>query len=657
MRKRTFILIILSLWSPLFCLAQNAKADSLKAIIATMREDTAKVNALLDLSSSVFRSEPDTAIIYAEQGIQLAKQLQFQKGIGYALKNIGLAYYIKSDFAEVLNYWHQSLDIFKSIDDQQGISNLNNNIGAVHFNYGDDPKALEFYLESLKAAEQLGDQLRMATALTNIGAIYFKKPATHDKAFDYYLRAMAISEATGNQSAIGTSAVNLGELYTEKKEYLSALANFEKALNAMEETGGNASYVLMNMGKVYALQDSLDQAVYFHKAAIQNAEKKNAKFQLAQSLIGLANTFQKKGYNQQALDHYLQAEAIAKGSKWKVELKDIYLGLSKSYAGLSNYENAFKYQDLFNTMRDTLYDIESDRRMTNIQFQFDLEKKEAEIELLKKDKDLNQVTIQRARIARNFLFAVAGLLAIILGGIYYQYWFAQKSNKVILAERNRAEEILLNILPSDTAEELKEKGFVEAKRFEKTTVLFTDFKEFTKMAEFHSPENLVKSIDYYFTRFDEITSRHQLEKIKTIGDAYMCAGGLPVSNESNPKDAVSAAIEIADFVQSVKDNQPEGILPFDIRIGINTGPVVAGVVGTKKFQYDIWGATVNVAARMESSSQAGKINISENTYRLIKEEFACEYRGKIAAKSGQEFKMYYVKHPINQDIKKHSIQL
>jgi adenylate cyclase len=122
----------------------------------------------------------------------------------------------------------------------------------------------------------------------------------------------------------------------------------------------------------------------------------------------------------------------------------------------------------------------------------------------------------------------------------------------------------------------------------------------------------------------------------------MCAGGLPVPNASNPGDTVRAALEMAEFVQSVKENPPEGILPFDIRLGINTGPVVAGVVGTKKFQYDIWGATVNLASRMESSSQPGKVNISENTYEKVKDEFSCEYRGEIEAKNGKILKMFFV---------------
>lgn len=642
--KHWTLILILSTAFPAGFFAQTAQADSLKALISGMQEDTVKVNALLDLCTNVFRSSPDTALVYARQAVGLAERLDFQKGLGYALKNIGLAYYVKGDFVEVLNYWHQSLRTFESIDDKLGISNLNNNIGAVHFNYGDEPKALEYYLESLRAAEQLGDKLRVATALMNIGLVYFNKPSTHDKALGYYQRALAISEEIGDLDAIGTAAVNLGEVYMARQDYQSALTNFEKALKALEKSGGPASSPLSLMGKAYALQGKLAKAIQFHREAIKIAESKNARLQLAQALINLANTHQLQGNTQAALDIFLRAEAIARETRLNAELRDAYQGLAQSYAERSDYKNAFKYQVLFGQLRDTLYNTESDKRLANIQFQFDLEKKEAEIELLRIDNDLSEATIQRANILRNFLFAVAAFLAVILAGIYYQYSFARKSNKIISEERNRAEQILLNILPADTAEELKQKGYVEAKRFEKATVLFTDFKEFTRFSESNSPENLVKSIDYYFTHFDEITSRHNLEKIKTIGDAYMCVGGLPVPNDSNPGDAVRAALEIADFVRSVKENKPEGILPFEIRLGINTGPVVAGVVGTRKFQYDIWGVTVNLASRMESSSAPGQINISENTYRLIKDDFECEYRGELEAKNGERFKMYFVRN-------------
>lgn len=625
--------------------AQNDKADSLKAVISALHEDTTKVDALLDLSSNVFYTHPDTAIIYAEQAKILAEKIDYQKGLGYALKNIGLAYYVKSDFVEVLNYWQQSLDKFKSIDDKQGISNLNSNIGAVHFNYGDDPKALEYYLESLQAAEQLGDKLRIATACTNIGAVYINKPSTIDKAEEYYLRAFPISEELGDLPTIGTVAVNLGELYHNKKDYGRALVYYKKALEALEKSGGNSSYVLSFIGQLYGEQALFDKAIQYHNDAISSAKEKDSGFEMTQALNKLAKTYKLKEDQSAAIKTFLESEKYAKEIGSNGELKIAYQGLAEGYSKLNAFKKAYKYQKLFNEIQDTIYLQESDQRMANLEFQYDLEKKEVEIELLKKDNEINEAAIESAHIFRNFLFAVAGLLLIIIAGIYYQYRFAKRSNKIISKERNRAENILLNILPSETAEELKEKGFVEAKRFQLATVLFTDFTEFTRFAESNSPEVLVKNIDFYFTKFDEIISRYNLEKIKTIGDSYMCVGGLPNPNNTNPKDAIRAAFEIVNFVESVKEKQPDNVMPFNIRIGINSGPVVAGVVGTKKFQYDVWGTTVNIAARMEASSTIGKINISQNTYQLVNDEFDCEFRGEIEAKNGEKLKMYFVKQP------------
>ncbi|MEL6925827.1 MAG: adenylate/guanylate cyclase domain-containing protein, partial [Bacteroidota bacterium] len=266
--------------------------------------------------------------------------------------------------------------------------------------------------------------------------------------------------------------------------------------------------------------------------------------------------------------------------------------------------------------------------------------------LLNSENDLQEAQIQRASILRNFLFVASGLLLIIIAGIYYQYRFAKRSNKIISDERNRSDQILLNILPEDTVAELKANGSVKAKKFDQVSVLFTDFKEFTKVAEVNTPEALVNSIDYYFRNFDDIISRHGLEKIKTIGDAYMCAGGLPKPNSTHATDAIAAAIDLVSFVNLTKQNPPKGILPFDIRIGISTGPVVAGVVGTKKFQYDIWGRTVNTASRMESSSTAGRINISASTYQMASHRYNCEYRGEVVAKHGEVLKMYFVETPV-----------
>jgi ligand-binding sensor domain-containing protein/class 3 adenylate cyclase len=219
----------------------------------------------------------------------------------------------------------------------------------------------------------------------------------------------------------------------------------------------------------------------------------------------------------------------------------------------------------------------------------------------------------------------------------------ERQKDIIQSEKEKSDELLLNILPSEVAEELKEKGYTTAKAFDEVTVLFSDIKGFTHVAEKLTAQELVKEINTYFSSFDNIMNQFGLEKIKTIGDAYIAAGGLPEGNKAAPKNVVEAAIAMQQVVENLKQERVENNLPyFELRIGIHTGPVVAGVVGIKKFQYDIWGDTVNLAARMEQSGVPGKINISEDTYELVKEKFTCVHRGKVEAKNKGEIDMYFV---------------
>jgi class 3 adenylate cyclase len=214
---------------------------------------------------------------------------------------------------------------------------------------------------------------------------------------------------------------------------------------------------------------------------------------------------------------------------------------------------------------------------------------------------------------------------------------------MITQSQKRSDELLLNILPHEVAEELKQTGRCQAKTYSMVTIMFADFKDFTSVSEKVSAELLVNEINYCFSAFDLILPKYRVEKIKTVGDAYICVGGMPTLNFTHATDVINAAIEIRTFMlERKKEKEAKGEIPFELRIGIHTGPVVAGIVGVKKYAYDIWGDTVNLAARMESSSEAGRINISGTTYSLVKDKFNCTYRGKIQAKNKGEMDMYFV---------------
>jgi class 3 adenylate cyclase/FixJ family two-component response regulator len=219
----------------------------------------------------------------------------------------------------------------------------------------------------------------------------------------------------------------------------------------------------------------------------------------------------------------------------------------------------------------------------------------------------------------------------------------EKQKEIIEAAKLQSDSLLLNILPGEIADELKKFGKSYARKHEQVSVLFADIKGFTSIAEKLTPVKLVTQLDEVFGAFDNIVAKHGMEKIKTIGDAYMCACGLPLADNENAIKSVNAALDMQQFIKEFgAANKIQNLPVFEIRIGIHTGPLVAGVVGLKKFAYDIWGDAVNLASQMEQHSEPGKVNISGETYSLIKNSFNCTYRGKIETKSKGEVDMYFV---------------
>jgi adenylate cyclase len=242
-----------------------------------------------------------------------------------------------------------------------------------------------------------------------------------------------------------------------------------------------------------------------------------------------------------------------------------------------------------------------------------------------------------------YLNSFAGLLIIIFVVTMVMENASISSLMNVEKEQKRSDDLLLNILPDEIANELKNNGKSEPRNFEKATILFADIKNFTQISSTMKPHQLIKELEIIFGGFDEIIEKHNIEKIKIIGDAYMCVGGIPEANDTNPIDVVKAAIEMQQFIAKMSgERKTSNLQDYQIRIGINTGPIVAGIVGSKKFAYDVWGDAVNLASRMESNGEADKINISEATYQLVKDQFHCTERGLIDAKGKGEVRMYFV---------------
>lgn len=631
LRKKLLLILLLVVSSVGFSDAN----DSAFVAISRMPEDTAKVDALISLAKQQINQDSVKAQFAIEDASKLSDKLGYIRGKALVDKLRGIISYNHGDYIKTINYWTSSLESFELINDSTGIANLLCNIGAMYFDQGDDANALDYYLRSRRIAESIHDTLRLLTLYVNIGGVYQNKPSTYDLALKSFKAALPLAEVVDDNDNRGTLNLNIGEIYFNRGQIDSALYYYELSTRFTKETE-DYNNSLVKLAEVYLAKKDYPKAISFVEEACRNAEKMNSQRDMAISLIMKARVFSAIGDNKTALTCLLDAEKIAAEIGADYQLKDAYSYTSAEYAKIGDYARAYQYHEKLLALNDKLFNLDIQKKLGTLQFSFDIEKKEAAINLLTKDQELKQQEIKRQKMVRN---SFIGGFAIML--LFAGVFFLQRNR--ISKEKKRSDELLLNILPEETAEELKATGTAQAKSFDLVTVMFTDFKNFTQASERLTPQELVNEINYCYSEFDRIIVRYGIEKIKTIGDAYMCAGGLPVANDTNPQDVVKAGLEMQQFMWEYKqDRIAKGHPFFELRLGIHTGPVVAGIVGIKKFAYDIWGDTVNTASRMESSGEIGKVNISGTTYELVKQQFVCAHRGKVPAKNKGEIDMYFV---------------
>ena len=388
------------------------------------------------------------------------------------------------------------------------------------------------------------------------------------------------------------------------------------------------------------------KAIDYLKQAYEIAKESDLQLDQVQTLVALGNIYRESNI-QMAFKSYKEAEALALSMKLNEESRDIYKGMAITYQYAGDFKNAFDYQNKYLAYKDSISNIKTEDKIRVLQFDFDLEtqKVQEEIDLLQKEALIKDLSAKRQKYV---IYGSVGSLLVVFVlaiGVLNRYKYVKKTNKIIEEEKNRSENLLLNILPAEIAEELKLKGSADAKNCELVTILFTDFQGFTKTSQELTAKELINEINHCFGAFDDICGKYGIEKIKTIGDSYMAAGGIPLPKADSVKNTVLAALEMQSFINNrIEIKKAKNEIPFKMRVGINSGPVVAGIVGVKKFQYDVWGDTVNTASRMESNGEIGKVNISENTYNLLKDEqlFTFKHRGKIDVKGKGELEMYFV---------------
>ena len=547
----------------------------------------------------------------------------------------------------------------KYADELIALSQLEKNYLYLHRGYyqkgnknrlrGDLDKALNAFFKSVEAAIKAKFIIGEGVAYMAIADVY-SIMGNADNAEIYYNKSIHLLRKTDDSISLASALLNAGDEYSKNKKYNLALKYFKESSIIFDNADYliGTAYSLGNIGMIHAKLGNNNLAKTYISKAIKILEELKDYYAISEYLTYMSDIYLALNDWKTSLSYAKRSLDLAQKYGLKEQISNANLKLSQLHQKTGNMAASFAYYRNHIAYRDSLTNLKSMQQMADIRTNYEVSQKQTEVDLLEKDSEIQKLKDKRQQ---NIIYITAislFLVLVITIGFYRRYKFVKKTNRIIEEEKNRSNNLLLNILPEETALELKKNGKVQAKKFESVTVLFTDFEGFTHYAEKLPPEKLVESIDYYFSKFDSIMEKYNLEKIKTVGDAYMCAGGLPFPTGDHAYKMTLAALEIARFVNISEELIAQNQTHFKIRIGINTGPLVAGVVGIKKFSYDIWGDTVNIASRMESNSEPGRINISEHTYQIIKNDFDCEYRGEIEVKNKGMMKMYFVNDPIAQ---------
>ena len=617
MKRLKLILLLLSFCSNIL-IAQNKSQlliDSFKLQLPKTT-DTIRVKTLIELCNLTKKIDFFESLKYGNQAIELSRKINYSIGFAESNFEMGKVYAFISNYPIALDNYLIALKTFEDLNNQSGIAKVLGSLGNLYNSIGDYQKSLDYFLRANKIFEKLNDKTKIASTYGNIGIAY-RGMGELDKALVYHQKSFEYIVALKNKDLMLSNYINIGNIYLDQKKQGEALNYYKNAFKLSDE---------LDLEDQKATIYSCIGLVYLETVLNENYNLLNQLF---------------KGNKVLALNAarlYTDSSIQIKTKLGKIaSLPDKYFTLSQIDSILGNFKNSLVNFKKYKNINDSIYNLEKQRKINQAAMQFEFNK---EIAITKAENDKKEIYQKNIR---NLIGTVLLFLIIVSSVLLFQQKKIKKEKKKVEDEKVKNEKLLLNILPEEVANELKETGYSKAKSYESATVLFTDFKDFTVLGEKLSPEKLVNEINTYFSEFDNIIEKYNIEKIKTIGDAYLCAGGIPVANKTHHFDVVNAAIDIIKYIEKVKlEKTAKGEIAFDLRIGINTGPLVAGIIGVKKFAYDIWGDTVNTAARMEQNSEAGKINISGSTYELIKDGFKCHYRGKINAKNKGDIDMYFV---------------
>jgi len=516
------------------------------------------------------------ALEYFGKALELDEELGNKAGMATHLSNIGIVHLEHSDYALALEYFGKALELDEELGNKAGVAACFGNIGNVYANLSDYARALEYYRKALLLKEELGNKAGVAIQFGNIGVVHGQL-SDYVRALEYFGKALALHEELGNKALVASWLGNIGTVHYSLSNYARALEYYGKALALHEELGDKVGVAnwLSGIGTVHRNFSDYASALEYYGKALALAEELGNKALVADNLGNIGIVYGKEefeGYYSVKAEEYLRkALVINEEIGAREQLHSVHHSLAELYEKQERWRDAYHHKSKYHELKDEVQSEEAKKKAE----QLDYERKTAERE--------KEIEIERTRAT---------------------------------AEKR----ILNNILPEGITQRLIKGENPIADHYDGVSVLFMDIVEFTTLCTKVSAQQLVHFLNAIFTAADGVMREFGLEKIKTIGDAYMAVAGAPIVQEDHAQRAANAALELLDVMQNLEVSFPpeygdrswiESIPEIEVRIGLHCGPAAAGVVGENKFLYDLWGDAVNTAARMESHGEAGKIHCSE----------------------------------------------
>jgi len=663
MYKKIFSLFVVCL----LCLSFSF-ADDIAGLESSLDSlsDLEKIDAYHKLSEHYQDIDPKVSTEYGKKGLELSTSLSNNQNIGIFLNDIGMSYYARSDVFQAFDYFDKSIEhnnknnykeqlalayngkgLAKNLDNAYGealslyklaLETIDtgdypkskaiilNNLGSIHETLSELDTALNYYLDALKINESLELKEEIASSLNNVGFVH-DELGNAEKAQEYYFSALAIYQELNNKQGSAVCLNNIAQIFLNNENYEEALKYFANALMLNEETGNKTEVltVLNNLGVTYNSLGLHEEAIKYFNKALSESTKLNNYQSMANAHNNIGTTYYYLNDLENAFIHHNQALELYNEIEDKEGLMYTFKNLSDDHYLAGNYEDSYKMLAYYDVLKDIVFEDNQLEAIQNMQVKYETEKKEQENELLTKDKEI----LEKNKRIQQIIIGLSILIILIVSVLGFN----------IAKERKKSERLLLNVLPKKVASDLKSTGKSEPEIFEDVTIYFSDIAGFTSTSSTLDPKYLIYELSDIFTHFDDIMANYGCERIKTIGDAYFGVCGLPSKDPNHAENIMKASIDILRYLN---ERNKTADTTWRIRIGLHSGKVVGGIVGVKKYIYDLFGDTVNTASRMESNGAPMRINISQETYELLEGIYTFETREPMEVKGKGIYNMYFL---------------